>query len=99
MIRHVVMFKFRDEIDSDTRTDFINRVNRMAVEVEVIRALELGQNFADSPRAYDLVLIVDLDNEEALEIYASHPKHLPVKEMAAQLCSAFPVVDYELIQG
>lgn len=99
MIRHVVMFKFKDETDSAARTDFVERIERMVGEVEVIRALELGRNFAESARAFDLVLMVDVDNEEALEIYGSHPKHLPVKELAGQLCSASYVVDYELIQG
>jgi hypothetical protein len=94
MIRHVVMFKFKPEVDKTARVDFAQKLSQLAQDIEVVRALEIGQNFAVSPRASDLVLIVDVDNEEALRVYGDHPKHQPVKQLSAQLCSESHVVDY-----
>lgn len=94
MIRHVVMFKFKPEVDTAQRIDFVGQLNRLIDEIEVIRRLEIGQNITQSPRASDIVLMVDVDDEEALAVYADHPKHLPVKQLAAQLCSESRVVDY-----
>lgn len=99
MVRHVVMFKFKDETPVEQRTAFINSIYQLATDIDVIRALEIGQNFADSPRAFDFVLMVDFDDEDGLHIYAEHPKHQPVIEMAGQVCSATHVVDYEIAQG
>jgi hypothetical protein len=31
-----------------------------------------------------------------LQVYADHPKHQPVKQLAAELCSGTYVVDYVL---
>ena len=96
MIRHVVMFKFKPEVDKQARVDFAQKLSQLALDIDVIRALEIGQNFALSPRASDIVLIVDVDDEEALRVYDDHPKHLPVKQLSTQLCSESRVVDYVL---
>jgi hypothetical protein len=94
MVRHVVMFKFKPETEMEHRMAFVQRLLRLTDEVEVIRALEVGQNITETPRASDLVLIVDLDDEEALKIYGDHPNHQPVKQMIAEICSETRVVDY-----
>lgn len=94
MIRHVVFFKFKPEIEKKTRQEFTAMLHRLLDDVEVVKRVEVGKNFTDSPRACDLVLIVDVDNETALQIYADHPKHKPVKEKAAAICEASYVVDY-----
>lgn len=95
MIRHVVLFKFRPEVSAETRADFVQTLRRLADEVETVRALEVGVNFTESPRAHDVALIVDFDDREGLAAYIEHPRHQPVRARAAALCSTFPVVDYE----
>jgi hypothetical protein len=96
MIRHVVMFKFKPDTDQQNRDSFVQMLNRLPQDIEVGRGLELGQNFANSPRAMDIVITVDFDDHEALGIYAQHPKHLPVIEHMKQICSESRVVDYEV---
>jgi hypothetical protein len=95
MIRHVVFFKFKPEIDQAARSDFVDRL-RSLKSIEVVQSIGVGVNFADSPRAFDVALIVDVADRQALAVYADHPQHVPVKQLAVQLCSALPLVDYEL---
>ena len=94
MIRHVVFFKFKPEVDKQARLGFATRLHQLKQDIDQIRALEVGQNFTESPRAMDLILMVDVDTPEDLSIYDQHPLHQPVKQMAAQLCSETRVVDY-----
>lgn len=94
MVRHVVMFRFKPEVDTASRVDFLRGLRQLAQDIEVIRALEIGENFTPSPRAADLVLMVDVDDEKALAEYAGHPDHIPVRNMIAQLCSESWIVDY-----
>ena len=94
MVRHVVFFKFKPEVEKQARFDFSARLRQLQQDIDVIRALEVGQNFTESPRAMDLILTVDVDNQHDLAIYDQHPLHQPVKQMAAQLCSETRVVDY-----
>ncbi len=96
MVRHVVLFKFKDETDALACEDFVERLSALQIEVPEVRRLQIGRNFADAARAYDIALIVDLDDRAALAAYANHPKHVPVKQRAAELCAAMPVVDYEV---
>lgn len=99
MIRHVVMFKFKDETSDDDRQQFVNSLHQLTNDIDVIKQLEVGENVTDSPRACDVVLIVDLEGENALRVYGDHPDHQPVKQRAGEICSASYVVDYPLPAG
>ena len=96
MIRHVVMFKFKAETSERDQRAFVDQLYALSLAVPVIRQLEVGENFAASPRACDVVLMVDVENEANLQIYADHPDHQPVKQRAGEICSASYVVDYVL---
>jgi hypothetical protein len=96
MIRHVVMFTFNPEVDAQIRMEFVELLLKLRDEIDFIRALEIGQNVTQSPRAADLVLMVDVDDEAALAEYADHLGHQPVKQMAAAVCRESRVVDYVL---
>jgi hypothetical protein len=90
----VVFFKFKPEVDKQARAEFAASLRQLQQDIDVVRALEVGQNFTESARAMDLILIVDVDNQRDLATYDQHPLHQPVKQMAAQLCSESRVVDY-----
>lgn len=94
MVRHVVMFKFKPETDTRARVDFARMVTGLMDQVEVIRSLEIGQDFLRSPRSYDMLLVVDVDDEEALKIYANHPDHQPILKRAGEICAHVAVLDY-----
>ncbi len=67
----------------------------MKGEIEVLRDLEVGVNFSNSPRAFDLALVTDFDSREDLKIYATHPKHLPILDFVKKSGIETKVVDYE----
>jgi hypothetical protein len=94
MIRHVVMFKFKPEVDKAARIDLMQRVRKLPQEIDFIRVLTVAENVVQSPRACDFILMVDLDDETALHAYAEHPKHQPVRQISGELCSGTYVVDY-----
>jgi len=96
MIRHAVMFKFKDTTSNEDRKAFVGMLNQLAVDIEQVRQLEVGENFADSPRAFDVLLLVDVNDEDALQAYASHPDHQPVIKRAGEICEVSHVVDYPL---
>ena len=67
----------------------------MEGKIETLKHLEVGIDFKQSDRSYDLVLITHFENKEGLEIYASHEVHQPVIRTLRALCSHSIVVDYE----
>ncbi len=95
MIKHIVFLKLSDE-GLKHKDDMIVKLNSLKDNIDFIRALEVGVNFAQEDRAYDLALTVMVDDKEALEKYATHPYHIPVIEFIKSLGTISKVVDYEL---
>jgi hypothetical protein len=95
MIKHIVFFKLSEE-GLKQKDEIIIKLNNLKEEIDFIRALEVGINFANEERAFDLALTVVVDSKEALDAYAVHPKHLPVVEFIKSLGTQSKVVDYEV---
>jgi len=94
MIKHIVFFKLPQDF---TQKDlFVEKLNNLKENIEFIRALEVGINFAQSDRAFDISLTVVLDDKEALANYATHENHLPVVEFIRSNAIETKVVDYEI---
>ena len=63
-------------------------------KIESLRLVEVGIDFKESERSYDLILTTHFDDQEGLSAYASNPTYLPVIETMRNLCSNSIVVDY-----
>ena len=93
MVKHVVMFKLKDKTQKNI--DFaVSILKDLNGRIETLRFLEIGLDFKESERSYDILLITHFENKAGLEAYASHPNHLPVIEKMRELCSSSVVVDY-----
>ena len=77
MIKHVVMYKLRDDCDKDAAVEEI----RQALEalVGVIPGLEVMQIRRTIGGEYDYVLYSEFESQESLTGYKTHPEHLAVK--------------------
>jgi hypothetical protein len=51
-------------------------------------------NVNSKPSAFDLVLVTDFENKDALNKYRSHPEHQRVIELLAGINEDIAVVDY-----
>ena len=94
MVKHIVMFKLRDKNKTNTEK-VVNALKSLEGNIDVLRSVEIGVNFKESERNYDIILTTEFDNREGLNLYGPHPKHLPVVETIRSLCSSSTVVDYE----
>lgn len=96
MIKHIVMFKIKD----DYKSEILNakaRMESMINKIEEIRALQVGIDFLHSDRSYDLVLEVLLDDEVALNKYQINEYHITtVKDFMKKISEKSITIDYEL---
>jgi uncharacterized protein YaiE (UPF0345 family) len=95
MIKHIVFFKLPQEA-MDKKDLLVEKLNNLKDQIDFIRALEVGINFADSDRAFDISLTVVVDSKEALANYATHENHLPVVDFIKSNGIETKVVDYEI---
>jgi hypothetical protein len=94
MINHVVMFKFKSTTALSERQAYVEVLRSLGTKISEVRRLEVGENIAASPRAYDVVLIATFNDREALDRYTRHPEHQPVLQRTGQVCESVAVVDY-----
>lgn len=69
----------------------------MTDKVNLIKAIEVGTDFLGSPRSYDVILQVTLENKEALDLYQNDDYHCnEVKPYMHSVMESSVAVDYEL---
>lgn len=96
MIVHIVMFKFKDENKEANIAKAKEMLMALFGKVETLNSMEVGINFTDSDRAFDLSLYSTFDTKEGLKTYAVHEEHLKVVAFIKEVTTESKVVDYEL---
>jgi len=95
MIKHIVMFKLSEKTPKNMEYA-IKSLKSLEGNIETLKAIEIGSDFLESERSYDIVLTAQFDNQEGLKIYAQHENHLPVVKIMRSLCTSSVVVDYKI---
>ena len=85
MIRHIVMWKFREGTGEDQER-FLSGLKGLYGVIPGIRNLSV-QRSVKKDGDNDAVLIADFDSEEALAAYLKDPRHLAV----SSICKAIRV--------
>ncbi|SHK59548.1 Stress responsive A/B Barrel Domain [Pseudonocardia thermophila] len=94
MITHVVLFRFRP----DARRHLESARAALASldgQVPELRSISVGVNVLASDRAYDLGLVAQFDDLDALAAYRAHPAHRAVAATVDDHCTSTISVDYE----
>ncbi|MBR6220729.1 MAG: Dabb family protein [Clostridia bacterium] len=95
MIRHIVMFKIKDEYKSEI-PQLVKNFYGMKGRVEGLLELEAGADVLHSDRSYDLALVTLFDGMASFQAYQTHPAHLPVKKRMHEVRSASVACDFEV---
>ena len=95
MVKHIVMFKLSEKTPENMERA-VNSLRSLEGNIEVLKSIEIGTDFLESDRSYDIVLTAEFDNKEGLAIYGGHKNHLPVVKIMRSLCSKTAVVDYKV---
>lgn len=96
MIKHTVCFKLKD--NSPEKCNKAAQILRsMDGNVELLRGIEVGVDFLHSPRSYDIILQVLLDDEKALEEYQNDEYHCSVvKKHMHSVAESSVAIDFKL---
>ena len=103
MIRHIVMFKFKDSANGKSKAENLKeaREKMMAMWGVIPQIKAMNVYFGaegQKPANYDYILVSDFESLEDLETYQAHPMHVAFgqyvkerREPDGRAC-----VDYEL---
>jgi len=98
MLKHIVLFRFKDFAEGSDKVENIRRLKSqleaLTEIIEEIEFFEVGINLGNSDPAYDLALLSEFRSREDLHSYQKHPEHVKVSDFAKSVCEARAVADY-----
>lgn len=96
MIKHIVCYKLKDpsiEGKQKVKENFM----KMKEEINLFIDLQVGLDFLQSERSYDVVLEITFKDLETMNEYQKHPYHVNVvKPFMKEARIASVSVDYEI---
>ena len=95
MIRHIVLFKIKDEYKAEL-PQLVQNFYGMKGKIEGMLDLEAGQDILGSERSYDLGLSTLFVDRAAFDAYQTHPVHMPVKKRMHEVREGSVACDFEV---
>jgi len=96
MLRHVVLFKFKDTSSPEEVKTVEDAFRNLPNEIQEIKGFEWGTN--NSPEGLDAgfthAFLVSFESEEDRAIYLPHPKHKEFVDILSPHLDKVLVVDY-----
>lgn len=94
MIRHVIMWKFR-EGEEENMNRFLSGLKALDGVIPEILHMEVGVNVVEKNNN-DACLIADFESLEALERYKQDPRHVAVSALCKSIRQTRGAVDFEI---
>ena len=96
MIKHIVMWKFKDEVVEADKLEMKRKLEALKGVVPTLVDIEVGMDVVGKEASKDMVLYSEFASMDDLQAYAIHPEHLKVVEFVKPLVCERAVVDYQV---
>ena len=100
MIRHVVMWKLKDEAEGKNRAENMEWMREhlyaLVPVISEIKRMEIGFDVSKTDASMDVMLLTEFDSLETLRTYAVHPEHVKVADYVRKIVETRVVHDCEL---
>ena len=98
MIRHICMFKLKEENKPENLQELTVRVRSLR-DIEQVRRFEVAFNGPDMPDSnYDVALIFDFETAGDLQAYQEHPTHKAFGAFIGQIRESRACIDYRIAE-
>ncbi len=99
MVKHIVLFKLKDEAPEAQKLEAMNRfkaaIEALPARIPVIRKIEVGLNI-NPGETWSIGLYSEFDSLEDVKTYAVHPDHVAAGKLLAEVKESRACVDYEI---
>ena len=100
MVKHIVMWKFKDSAEGKSREENMRIVEESLYAlvgiIGEIKKMEIGSDLSHTAASMDLVLLTEFESSEELKKYAVHPEHVKVAEYVKKVTDTRVVLDYNM---
>ena len=94
MLTHIVIWKYRADVEQVVREEHLKRLRRLASLVPGIESFHVGTDVLGLPRSYHTGLVATFRDRAALEAYTVHPEHILVADMGRNISEHVASVDF-----
>ncbi|WP_291528990.1 Dabb family protein [Bacteroides sp. UBA939] len=102
MVKHIVLFKLKDEIPADKKLAAVNEfkkaIEALPAKISVIRKIEVGLNI-NPAETWSIALYSEFDSLDDVKTYATHPEHVAAGKLIAEVKESRACVDYDTIDN
>lgn len=100
MIRHVVMWKFKESGEGKSKAENIaivtERLYALLPVIPQLKKMEIGADISHTEMSMDLMLLTEFDSVEDMKTYAVHPEHVKVSQYVRSVIESRVVLDTEI---
>ncbi len=100
MIRHVVLWKFKETAEGKTKRENMelvrDRLLALPALIPQIKKLEVSFDVRGTESSADVMLLTEFDTLEALESYIVHPDHQKVGPIVRSVTESRVALDCEI---
>lgn len=99
MIRHIVMWKFRRDLEEtplQIAQEMKSRLEALNSKIDGLVRAEVGVNVKETASSFDAVLTADFDSWELMDAYKVHPLHVVISDYCKERRLERVDVDYEI---
>ena len=97
MIRHVVLWKFKEEAEGKSKAENMQIVRdalfALLPVIPELKLMEIDFDISHTDMSYDMMLTTEFESLEAMKVYADHPAHKKVQAYVAAVREARIVLD------
>ena len=87
MVKHIVLFKLKDEVSAEEKLVVMNKfkeaIEALPAKIPVIRKVEVGLNM-NPGETWNIALYSEFDTLEDVKYYATHPDHVAAGRILAE---------------
>ena len=94
MLTHIVVWKYRADVEQPVRDEHIARLRRLASIIPEFESFLVGADVLGLPRSYDTALVAIFRDRAALDAYTIHPEHILVADMGRHISQHAASVDF-----
>ena len=95
MLTHIVVWKYRSEIEKAIRDEHVALLRHLASIIKEVESLSVGFDALRLPRSYDTGLVAVFRDRAALDAYTVHPEHVKVADFGRSISEHVASVDFE----
>jgi hypothetical protein len=94
MLTHIVVWKYRADIDEHARIEHVRMLESLAGVISQVKSLSVGFDVVRIPRSYDTGLVAVFENRAGLDAYTIHPEHVKVADFGRSISEHVVSVDF-----